>query len=847
MPIKKRFLTIPLIIFFSLYLPYLLYQEVKGKTIEEYNSQQMIYARQAARGIENLLSRFDRELAYIAGFDDIVSFNAKGEEMMSRYYEKNRDDILGISRLDASGRLIYTQPYNEKVINADLSDQKHVREILRSHQPVVSDVFTAVQGHRCIAYHVPVMKNGSYAGSLGILVPFAKIAGDYLDTLKSRLAGRSIMLSEDGVALYCDDPEQVGKNVRDIFPSSSSLHSLFDMMLTGGEGTTTLLFPSGEEDEGNRDIHHAVYAHVDLRNTFWSIAVTAPEWRVLSTMRGFKNKLFFLLGTLVVATFVTSYFVFRSWLASKEEEKRRQAENALRESERNYRVLVEGANSIVLKWDTDGNITYLNPFGLEFLGFARDEIIGKNVMGTIVPEMETTGRDLGFMIDDIMSNPLKYKNNINQNMKKSGERVWISWTNEPIVDSAGRFIEIQSIGNDLTALKEAEEALKESEEKLRRAEKMEAIGALAGGVAHDLNNILSGLVSYPDLLLMGLPEDSPIRGTVLTIKKSGEKAAAIVNDLLTLARRGVSVQQVVNLNTIIQDFASSPEYGKLVSIHGNVKLEIDLAEELLNIAGSPVHLTKTVMNLVMNAFEAMPDGGVLKISTANRYVDQPVRGYDQVEEGDYVVLRVADSGHGISPQDRERVFEPFYTKKVMGRSGTGLGLAVVWGTVKDHQGYIDVQSVEEEGAAFILYFPVTREKLQEKIDSLFSMEEFRGKGESILVVDDVREQRELACMMLSRMGYQVESAEGGKEAVSCLQTKNFDLIILDMIMAPGMDGLDTFKEIVRINPRQKSIIASGYSETDRVREAQQLGAGAYLRKPYTLEKLMKTVQEELRR
>ncbi|OKY75370.1 MAG: hypothetical protein BM485_08880 [Desulfobulbaceae bacterium DB1] len=970
MPFKKRFLIIPLIIFFSLYLPFLLYQEIKKKTIEEHNRQQMVYARQAARGIENLLSRFARELAYIAAFDDIVSLNAKGEEMMRLYYEKNRDEILGISRMNGAGRLIHTQPSHEKVIGTDLSSQKHVREIIRSRQPVVSDVFTAVQGYRCIAYHVPVMQGETFAGSLAILIPFTKIAGDYLDTLQSRMAGRTIIISEEGVALYCSEPGQAGRNIRDIFPASASLQALFSMMLTGGEGTTALRFPAGERDKEDPGIHHAVYTPADLHNTFWSIAVTTPEKSVLATMRGFKNKLFFLLAVLVVATVAGSYFIFRSWVGAKEEVKRRKAEEALLESERNYRMLIEGANSIVLKWDTDGMITYLNPFGLQFFGFSREEIIGKNVMGTIVPETETTGRDLRFMIEDIMTNPLQYKNNFNQNMKKSGELVWISWTNEPIVDSAGRFVEIQSIGNDLTALKKAEEALQESEgkykmvaeatsdviyeyqvdeqrlnyvsphcvdilgytaeelmadyggddfvvarddvdevrrktreifagngltmsreyrvicrdggikyvadsatlirdemgrvqriigslkdisrqkdleEKLRRAEKMEAIGTLAGGVAHDLNNILSGLVSYPDLLLMGLSEESPIRNTVLTIKKSGEKAAAIVNDLLTLARRGVTVRKVVNINNLVREFLDSPEYARLAALHADVRLELALAEELLNIAGSPVHLLKTIMNLAANAYEAIPAGGVVTISTANRYVDQPVRGYDEVKEGDYVVLTVADTGTGIGSQDFDRIFEPFYTKKVMGRSGTGLGLAVVWGTVKDHYGYIDVQSVDGKGAAFALYFPVTREKLQEKIDRLFSVEEFRGTGESILVVDDVFEQRQLACMMLSRMGYQVDSAEGGQGAIACLRTKKYDLVVLDMIMAPGMDGLDTFKEIVRINPGQKAIIASGYSETDRVREAQRLGAGAYLRKPYTLEKLVKIVQEELRR
>jgi CheY-like chemotaxis protein len=373
---------------------------------------------------------------------------------------------------------------------------------------------------------------------------------------------------------------------------------------------------------------------------------------------------------------------------------------------------------------------------------------------------------------------------------------------------------------------------------------MEAIGTLAGGVAHDLNNILSGLVSYPELLLLEIPQDSPLRKPILTIQKSGEKAAAIVQDLLTLARRGVAVTEVVNLNDIISEHVKSPEHGKLRQYHPQVHVEANLETDLLPILGSPVHLSKTVMNLVSNAAEAMPDGGKLTISTENRYIDQPVSGYDDVEEGDYVILTVSDAGVGICSEDMERIFEPFYTKKVMGRSGTGLGMAVVWGTVKDHKGHIDVQSIEGEGTTFTLYFPVTRKEVVTG-ESLVSIDDYRGKGESILVVDDVEEQREIASRILKKLGYAVKSVSSGEEAVDYLKDNSADLLVLDMIMDPGIDGLETYKRILGLHPKQKAIIASGFSETKRVKEAQRLGAEAYVKKPYLLEKIGLAVRAEL--
>jgi hypothetical protein len=262
-----------------------------------------------------------------------------------------------------------------------------------------------------------------------------------------------------------------------------------------------------------------------------------------------------------------------------------------------------------------------------------------------------------------------------------------------------------------------------------------------------------------------------------------------VQDLLTLARRGVVATKVTNLNQIIDSYLGSPEHEKLREFHPGVKIKSDLEIHLLNVMGSQVHLSKTVMNLVTNAAEAMPEGGTIFISTHGKYIDKPIRGYDDVKEGDYVILTVSDTGIGISSRDMERIFEPFYTKKVMGRSGTGLGMAVVWGTVKDHKGYIDVQSTPGKGTTFTLYFPVTRKEISGREEAL-PMEEYMGKGESILIVDDVEEQREIASRILIKLGYSVASVSSGEEAVEYMKDNSADLLVLDMIMDPGIDGLD---------------------------------------------------------
>ena len=391
----------------------------------------------------------------------------------------------------------------------------------------------------------------------------------------------------------------------------------------------------------------------------------------------------------------------------------------------------------------------------------------------------------------------------------------------------------------------AEAELDSVQNQLLQSRKMEALGVLAGGVAHDLNNVLSAMIGYPDLILNALPEDSRQRKFIEIIKASGQKAANIVEDLLTLARRGVAQRHVLDMNTMVKNYLQSPEHERTVAEHPNVKVETRLEPSLLKIKGSQVHIQKTIMNLVNNAAEAQPRGGHILIATENSYVDTEIMGYQKVEQGEYVLLTVSDKGMGIAREDLDRVFEPFFSRKKLGRSGTGLGMAVVWGTVQDHEGFVNVTTREGGGTTFEMYFPATRENILEEVRRPDQIE-YSGKGEHILVVDDIVEQRDLAEAILKRLGYTTSSVESGHEAIAYLKTKHADLVVLDMIMEDAdMDGLETYKQIIQFQPQQKAILASGYAETDRVRAALLLGVKQYVKKPYTVEKIGMTIRQVL--
>ena len=520
------------------------------------------------------------------------------------------------------------------------------------------------------------------------------------------------------------------------------------------------------------------------------------------------------------------------------EEALQESEEALKESEVRYKSLVELSPEAVFVHQ-EGVIVYINPAGTRIFGATdHQEVIGKPALDFIHPDYHeiAKGRIRQAREKKTTLSPaeLKYLRLDNKAIDVMATATYIDYLGKPSVLSVIR---------DITDQKLAQKALRESEEKLHRAQKMESMGLMAGGVAHDLNNILSGIVSYPELLLRNLPEDSPLRNPLKTIQDSGMRAADVVEDLMTIARGVASSKEPLNLSTMVEEYLKSAEHLKLERTHSFVSFKTELDPTLLNMSGSPTHIKKILMNLVTNASEAIEGSGTVSISTTNRYLDEPLKGYEDVRTGEYVTLSVADEGLGISPQDLERIFEPFYTKKEMGRSGTGLGLAVVWNSMQDHNGYINVKS-SERGTVFELYFPTTREQVADEKEEL-PLEDYLGHGENILVVDDEDRQREIASGMLTELGYNAESVSSGEDAIKYVKKHPVDLIVLDMVMPQGINGRKTYEEIIKIRPGQKAIIASGYAKTKEVDRAQGLGAGKYIKKPYTLEKVGLAVKEEL--
>jgi len=510
----------------------------------------------------------------------------------------------------------------------------------------------------------------------------------------------------------------------------------------------------------------------------------------------------------------------------------------LLKSEKGFRDLFDSITDLIYTQDLEGRFISVNHAMSSLFGYEKDAFIGRRASEFMKPEIRPYFKSE--YLEKI--NTEGYVEGISIYYAKNGQKIYIEYRSSLVEPEDGTPY-ISGSGRDVTERVLSQRKIKRLQDQILQSQKMEAMGLMAGGVAHDLNNILSGIVSYPELLLMGLPEDSPLKRPIQTIYESGKRAAEVVDDLLTMARGVATGKEVLSLNNTVSEYMESLEYRNLANTCATVRFKTALAADLLSMSGSHSHIRKALMNLVINASEAIEGSGTVTIATLNRYLDEPLKGYRDVSTGEYVMLTISDDGPGISPEDLERIFEPFYTKKVMGRSGTGLGLAVVWNTVQEHNGYINVET-SGAGTVFELYFPVTRDERIPKNEPV-PLKDYMGHGEKILVVDDEEGQREIACNMLTKLGYIAEAVSGGEEAVQYVKESPVDLILLDMIMPKGMNGRETYQEIIKIHPSQKAVIASGYAKTMDVDFAKKLGAGHYIKKPYTLEKIGIAVKDEL--
>lgn len=512
---------------------------------------------------------------------------------------------------------------------------------------------------------------------------------------------------------------------------------------------------------------------------------------------------------------------------------RKRTQEALQSSETKYRDLVQNASSIILRMDIRGHITFFNEFARTFFGYTEEEVIGRDVVGTIVSELAPEDWSGPSLLACADIGPDDYKATETENVRKNGERVWVAWTRKPLRDADGHVAEILCVGNDITEMKRMEG-------QLRQAQKMEAVGQLAGGVAHDFNNLLQAILGYAELLSGQMEPQDALLSEVHEIQRAAERAAGLTRQLLAFSRRQLMNPQSLDLNAVVGDLLKM--IGRVIGEH--IQLDFLPGFALGKVHADCGQLEQVVMNLCLNARDAMPNGGRLLLETENVLINESyVETHEWAKPGRYVLFSATDTGCGMSQDTLTRVFEPFFTTKEVGQ-GTGLGLATVYGIVKQHNGLIHVYSEIDKGTTFKIYLPAIERAATSTGTKL--MEPVTGGAELILLAEDEEQVRLLAKRFLERAGYTVLAAADGLEALDLCREylDRLDLLVLDVVM-PHMGGREVYDAILKERPDIPCLFCSGYSE-NAVHTNFVLESGLTLvQKPYRRDDLLRHVRQVL--
>lgn len=508
------------------------------------------------------------------------------------------------------------------------------------------------------------------------------------------------------------------------------------------------------------------------------------------------------------------------------------SEERLRISEQKYRSLVESIPDIIFVLNMDGSFSYIGPRWKTILGHDEPEVLGQYFINFAPLEYHK------FLINEFVEARKGAKRTENaqwQFYRKDGELRHFSGYTAPLLDDQGRIVGTMGIARDITEQKKLEE-------QVLQAQKMESIGNLAGGIAHDFNNLLAGILGYASYVKKKLTPQDPLYHAVNNIEQSAEQAAELTQQLLGFARRGKYQIKPVNCNTLIQALLRLLKR----TIDKRLSLEVDLDPQLEWIEGDETQLQQSLINICLNARDAMPAGGILKIKTENQFVSE----YQDLpktrrKEGHYVSIAVTDTGTGMAPEIKARIFEPFFTTKEPGR-GTGLGLAMVYGIIQNHGGYIEVKSQPGQGTTLVLFLPALKERPGKEVSAFLADSRLPMGTETLLIIDDEEIIRQLGADILEDVGYKVLVAQNGEEGTRLFRRhkKKIALVILDVMM-PGWGGKKTFLQLRKINPRIKVLLSSGYSTDREVKEILTEGVSGLIQKPYKDEELIRKVRAVL--
>jgi two-component system, cell cycle sensor histidine kinase and response regulator CckA len=523
-------------------------------------------------------------------------------------------------------------------------------------------------------------------------------------------------------------------------------------------------------------------------------------------------------------TIVEDGFVRQVWGTTLETTERRRAEDAFLESERRFRELLETVELVAVMLDAGGRVTFCNSHMLRVTGWSREEVLGQNWFDLCVPEQDRERLRAGFAAAIAASDLAGHQES--SILTREGRCRLVAWDNTLLRNPAGQAVGAANLGRDVTDHRALEE-------QYRQAQKMESIGRLAGGVAHDFNNLLTVINAYSEFLLETLDESDPSRVNLIEIRKAGDRAAALTQQLLAFSRRQVLQPAVLDLNAIVGD----AEKMLRRVIGEDIELITRLDPSLRPVRADAGQLNQALLNLAINARDAIQSGGKLTITTSNVQAGPEF----PAGEAPCVLLTVADTGSGISAEDLPHIFEPFFTTKHPGK-GTGLGLSTVYGIVHQSGGQILVESEPGQGSTFSVFLPGVDASVCAPASAAAAASTGRGT-ETVLVAEDETEVRAVAVQLLQSLGYRVLSASNGRDALALIDD-SVQVVLTDVVM-PEMSGRELAKHVRRTRPNIRVLFMSGYAYLDGDDEDFSRAGEAYLQKPFTPAVLAAKIREVL--
>jgi len=828
---------LPLIIAAFSYLFYASYKEVKDRTLDEFNKQQFALAKQASRGIESYFSYYQRELQFLTTLNYVSELNDEGKILLSDFYKSHSDQIEAITLVDEKGILRYTFPYDEKVIGNDISKQEHIKNVMSSQKPIVSEVFTSVQGFSTIALHVPIINDKGYRGSLGILIPLDELGKQYIQTVITGESGYGWMISKNGIELYSPLPDQIGKSSKEVYSDYPSVLSLIDSTFKKESGTSVCNLTPKSVDSKEPAKTLAAFYRVSLNNTFWTIIIFTPEIEIFRTLASFRNRLF-ILFSLIISVIISYFFLsFRASSSLLKEKKRRSLEKVLSESEKRFRIMFELSPSGIILLDEIGTIIEVNTSFSENLGYSKSELIGKNVRFFSAPDNEG---DVDKNIAKILSGET-LKQEV-RSFKKDGTACTVALYETLILLPDGKR-GILSVSNDITDKKSVTEELISAKEKAEESDRLKS--AFLTNMSHELRTPLNAIIGFSSLMITTAP-DNETTSYLKIIANSGQHLLGLVEDILDISmieREQININyEKVGVNSILFDVKNIIKGEILKEDKIEIQLILSINPDLSDIFifTDSKRLKQVLINLLKNSLK-FTDKGYIKFgySVIKRY------------EADYLKFYVIDTGIGIEKKYHEIIFNNFRqiddtnTRKY---GGTGIGLSIARKIIEKLGGEIWVESEPGEGSVFYFTLPLLSEKRYPSsfpIDAAaITKNDYRGK--TILIAEDEITSYEFLRIFFTKMNIRVLWAKNGIEAIDmCQSDPLIDLVLMDIKM-PILNGYESTRKIKKMLPGMPIIAQTAHAMPSEKEEALNSGCDDYLSKPIEMVQLKALLEKYLR-